>query len=552
MRSLLHQPLVLSLLCFPVCLLLLSRWQPKYDAAARWLWNAAVFLLLIGIAGPILSAGRHMIYHDEPTLIAVAAAELRGQPLYHSATAGDRYALLYGPITYWVYLPPMLAHVVDLRVYQLWVMLPLLLAGLIMIRIARRAGVLFGSGLALLPYAVTVIMQSANEWAMKGDAWMLLFFSLELEMALILPASAAVIVVPLCASLLINIKATALFLACVPLTLLGRRLGVGKTFQACILTIVFTALPFVVRGVSAANYIYWLRVSARHGIDPALAASNVALVLFMALPVIFLLSCLILEDRTQTLLWIRERRLLLVVSIVACLAAPVTGAKVGAGPWHCAPLAPMFAWFAATLWKRWARMHSLPLLGPVSRAVLASLVVAQVLVGALFLRASLLLHWKGDLPYSSSISAHLVSQDLVSIVRAYPQTHIQMGYGNNETYELTWQRPTLVLLGNRYSLDADALNEMEFAHLSLPEAVIDELRNCGSQIFLIPKGNEPFSMQSLYYVAGASAPRDLFPAAFRREFFHDYRRYGSSRYFDLWVCTRRNAQTAGESRERAN
>ncbi len=72
----------------------------------------------------------------------------------------------------------MLAHVIDLRFFQLWVILPLLGAALLLIRIARRAGDLFGSGFALLPYAATVIMQSLHEWAMKGDAWLLLFFSI--------------------------------------------------------------------------------------------------------------------------------------------------------------------------------------------------------------------------------------------------------------------------------------------------------------------------------------------------------------------------------------
>jgi hypothetical protein len=536
MRSLLHQPLVLSLLCFPFCVLLLGRWQPKDDAVARWLWKITVLFLMVGITGPILSAGRHMIYHDEPSLIAVAAAELHGQPLYHAANAGDRYALLYGPFAYWVYMPPMFGHAVDLRIFQLWVMLPLFISGLLTFRLARRAGDLFGCGLALLPYAVTVIMQSANEWAMKGDAWMLLFFSLGLEMALILPTNAAVIVVAVCASLLINIKITALFLACVPLTLLGGRLGVRKASYACLLAIVFTVMPFMVPGVSAANFIYWLRASSRHGIDLSLVASNLELVVFMALPAIFLLSFLLLKDRTQTRLWLRGRSWVVVLSIVACFTAIVTGGKVGAGSWHCAPLAPMFAWFTATLWRRWRTLPSFFTLQPIPRALVATVVVSQVLVGSLFLRASLLLHWKGDIPYSSTIPAHLIEQDLVSIVRTYPGTQIQMGYGNNETYEWTWQRPTLVLLGNRYFLDADALNETDFAHLPLPQAALGELRSCRSQIFLIPKDNVPFSMQSLYYLAGAAAPRDLFPDAFRQEFLRDYRKSGSSRYFDLWSC----------------
>ena len=172
--------------------------QAKLSAIGGPIWVLALFLLIAGMAGPVLSAARHMIYHDEPTMIAVAAAELHGQPLYHGADAGERYSLLYGPVAYWVYQPLMLAGATDLRIYQFWVCVPLLLAGLIMVRIARRAGDLLGAALALLSYALAVLMNASSEWAMKGDAWMLLFFGLELEAALVLPESAAIGLAALC------------------------------------------------------------------------------------------------------------------------------------------------------------------------------------------------------------------------------------------------------------------------------------------------------------------------------------------------------------------
>jgi len=111
-----------------------------------------------------------------------------------------------------------------------------------------------------------------------------------------------------------------------------------------------------------------------------------------------------------------------------------------------------------------------------------------------------------------------------------------MGYGSDKTYEMTWERPVLVLLGNRYSLDADALDEADMADEPLPQATFDELKICSSQIFLIPKGDRPFSLQSNYFIYGNPDFRDLFPIAFRQEFLRDYRKSGSSRYFDLWHC----------------
>ena len=106
-----------SLVCFPACFVLVRYWSPKSGSAIRWIWLGALSLLVTGIAGPALSATRHMLYHDEPTMIAIAAAELHGQPLYHAAEAGARYSLLYGPVAYWVYQAPMLAGITDLRIY---------------------------------------------------------------------------------------------------------------------------------------------------------------------------------------------------------------------------------------------------------------------------------------------------------------------------------------------------------------------------------------------------------------------------------------------------
>ncbi len=93
------------------------------------------------------------------------------------------------------------------------------------------------------------------------------------------------------------------------------------------------------------------------------------------------------------------------------------------------------------------------------------------------------------------------------------------------------------MLGNHYFLDADAVNENEFAHLPLSGAVLRNIRDCTAPIVLIPINTVPFSMRSLYFLAGAAAPPALFPAPFRDEFLSRYRKSGSSRYFDLWTCT---------------
>jgi len=370
-----------------------------------------------------------MVNLDEPTVISVSAAALHGQPLYTSASAGDRYSLLYGPVTYWVFWPPMLAHVIDLRFFQLWVILPLLGAGLLLIRIARRAGDLFGAGFALLPYAATVIMQSLHEWAMKGDAWLLLFFSIQLESALMLPGNAAVIVVALCAALIISIKVTLIPLVLLPLTELGRRLGATKAILAAILAAVFAVAPFLLPNVSAVNFIYYLRSSSHHGFRALFVKVDAELALFMALPAIVLLLLQILEDRDRTLQRLMKHRLTIILSIAACATVIFTSAKRGAGPWHLAPLAPMFTWLAAVLWRR-LRGSPAILSQAVPRALLAAVVLSQCLLAFISLRSSVALHWRG-IPYYLPVSERLVAQDLISIVN--PIRELQYKWGTAAT-----------------------------------------------------------------------------------------------------------------------
>jgi len=370
-----------------------------------------------------------MVNLDEPTVISVSAAALHGQPLYTSASAGDRYSLLYGPVTYWVFWPPMLAHVIDLRFFQLWVILPLLGAGLLLIRIARRAGDLFGAGFALLPYAATVIMQSLHEWAMKGDAWLLLFFSIQLESALMLPGNAAVIVVALCAALIISIKVTLIPLVLLHLTELGRRLGATKAILAAILAAVFAVAPFLLPNVSAVNFIYYLRSSSHHGFRALFVKVDAELALFMALPAIVLLLLQILEDRDRTLQRLMKHRLTIILSIEACATVIFTSAKRGAGPWHLAPLAPMFTWLAAVLWRR-LRGSPAILSQAVPRALLAAVVLSQCLLAFISLRSSVALHWRG-IPYYLPVSERLVAQDLISIVN--PIRELQYKWGTAAT-----------------------------------------------------------------------------------------------------------------------
>jgi hypothetical protein len=532
---LLAHPLQLVIACILASCVLI---QLPYFAGwsqRRGLWCCVLVFLGVGILGPTLCAAGHIVNLDEPTVIADAAAALHGQPLYTNPDGAEQYSLLYGPVSFWVYWPPMVAHFLDIRIYQLWVILPLLGAGLLLLKSARRAGDALGASLALLPYVTAVVLQSNHEWAMKGDAWMLLFLCIGLEAAAALNATWAVMVSATAGALLIDTKVTAVLLSSILVLVVGRRFGKWLGVACAALTGALAAAAFLLPGVSWRFYSLYLLSSAHHGIVPRLARNNVELLLFLGIPMLTVLGLQFTASPQETGRWLRKRVWLVLACAVAALAAVVTGAKYGAGPWHLVPVVPLMTWGTVALWRRqglkWKERQP-----GVANALFGGVVAAQIVLAVAALWTSIRVHLKGLAEYNQ-VPQVLIEQDIVRIARDHPQVSIQMGYGGDRSFEITWERPILVLLGNRYILDASALNESEMAGKELPDTVVSELQKCKPQLYLIPRGDQPFIMQNVYHFYHNPAPRDLFPAAFRQAFAEHYQKIDSSRYFDLWRCT---------------
>ena len=116
-----------------------------------------------------------------------------------------------------------------------------------------------------------------------------------------------------------------------------------------------------------------------------------------------------------------------------------------------------------------------------------------------------------------------------------------MGYSDRTHYNLTFTRPLLQIRGNPLLLDANARNEADLVHKPLSPALLAALAQCKVQVWIIPKGGDPFSMLSPYYldplVNHKGMNPDLYPESFRKVFQTHYVQISDpSRYFNLWVC----------------
>ena len=127
-------------------------------------------------------------------------------------------------------------------------------------------------------------------------------------------------------------------------------------------------------------------------------------------------------------------------------------------------------------------------------------------------------------------AAHEVSE----IITDEPAKTIEMGYGSDiaKTYRISFTKPLLAFAGNKMIIDGHSNVESNFAGLPKNPAKIDHIRQCRTDLWLIPKGEEPFALQSYYQ----DKPRQPFSSDFRAAFLATYEKKETRNFFDIWKC----------------
>ncbi len=124
------------------------------------------------------------------------------------------------------------------------------------------------------------------------------------------------------------------------------------------------------------------------------------------------------------------------------------------------------------------------------------------------------------------------ASEVMSVLRQFPGDVIEMGYGNDvtETYKFTFLKPILAFAGNPVSIDGWSDMEAFDAGARLSVAKLARISGCATKIWLIPKGEAPFAMNS--YTANKKAFWPELTEAFTRT----HEKFESLSYFDLWRC----------------
>jgi hypothetical protein len=536
--------LLLIALLMPATSFLLRSDRVQKWLTTRWtllrnsVLSLGVLLVLLTIAGGFLAAStERIIFHDEATVLSTAAAFYHGQSMYPSATDPVEYALLYGPATYLVYLPPMFAGAVRTVDYQAWAALALAGAFIFLYFALRELGSSASLG-GLVLFAVFVCEFTYNEWAIKGDVWILLFSALGLWASLSLNGWKASAVIAVSGAMLVDLKITLVLISLLPCILLWQR--DRKTRVAALIAAVFVpvlaALPFALPRISILAYTQQLQSAAHHGISSSLLLVNLELFLVMLLPTVGLLWISSDGNKSVIRLW-KRRQIYLLTFGVAAVVALVTGAKNGAGPWHCMPLLIPLIFIDAEIGCTAAQTTKASLLQSARRAPLLPATAAVLLLTAFSSLAQGVKARLHDPDLYRPVSPRAVERDIISVIKEHSGSKLQMGYSDLAHYNFTFPRSVLQLYGSPLFIDADARDEADLIHKPVSPEVINALRTCSIDLWLIPKEGSPFSLESLYFVDGTISQRALYPEAFRQAFFDSYQRVPSkSQYFDIWEC----------------
>ncbi len=454
-----------------------------------------------------------VLFEDAETDIAcVSALAMRGLPIYPAMDAIPRYILLYGPLTYLAHIPFYAIFGKNLVAFKLLGVLAFAgtLAGIYRLcrHYAEARPALIGLGcaaLVFLRYAgiefwgridpLILVMTVLSIWAtVEGPLW-----------AVILVNSLAIAVIPN-----LKISGFAYLLPGMALLIPGR--GWRIALSAAFLGAAALPVPFLLPQVSITNYAAVLKAAAGHGLVWNFLLRNVQYSILLLLP-----AAAIFHWRQSTF----GQRLYLGAIAMGLAITSVLGSKSGAGSYHLLPyVAPIVHLY---FWRR----SELP---PEFRDTGFSKLAIAWTVTTLFLASThvqtLIREFR-----TASIGRHATAE-ILGEEDLFRGRTLEVGPGKDFEDPRTRYAYLPVFRGQPYTIAGAAIRDLQMGGAPIPDATVHYLESCGTQVWLIPRGDAPFSAPNSYY----DTPHPAFEASFRQAFTSRYRRARSGELYDVWVC----------------
>jgi 4-amino-4-deoxy-L-arabinose transferase-like glycosyltransferase len=454
----------------------------------------------------------------EPQIMAVSyRASFEHGQLYQASNAPDVITEPYGPIAYLAQSPAFRVFGGNLFAGKLIGVVAFIASFVFIYRSARalasRSESIIAMGLVSL-----VLLKFVNTafWD-RPDPLLLLCVAIPTWMIATGRTRFIFLVVGVTFALAVNLKITGVIYFLPTFSLLPYRGESRKILAGLLAAVAILVLPFLFPSVSFINYLASLNITVHHGLlyDEFLDCAGLAALLMV--PVMW--SAWRQYKTGQSLS--RRQIAYLGALFVASAAICVVGAKPGAGSHHLIPFLGLLphAYFSF----RPSGIATSVVRAPASFCV--PLALTLLLIAEPHVRNAI-----AEFPLQLRDGARAVDE-IKSILHDYPGQSIEMGYGQSLYTPSTYFRILLIFAGNPYSLDPAPVQDMHSAGRPLPSGIVAMFDRCRTEIWLIPKGQEPFSVRD------SSNNSYLFDGDFRTAFTRHYQRSESREFFEVWRCT---------------
>jgi len=549
-RTLADRPDYWLLVFWPVffsALWLLSRWPGtrkllsltgKFWILAGGLTLAAfIWFNWVYLRSPMFPG---MFFHIQPDVATVSWYFAEGKPVYHGPESAEVYNIVYGPYLYIFtgFIEKILGP--SLFSAKLGGQLALYGATLVFAFILRKRLGWARAILAVGIFTAMVVNFDPIETYTRADSFIVLFVVLG-AWAAYSPSKIAPWILGLAigVSTELKIHAGVYFL---PLLWLAWRSGYrGRSWLVaggCALT--SAILPFVAfSNISLRNYLWTLAVASHHGLSAHYYLPTLEYFFALCAPIAIAVILAYIQQPGKTMEILKSRRCFIGLILVEFLLVLPFASKFGAGPHHLLPMVIVLLLLAVELHEAGLRFDWSG--SPVEAAGYALLYSwLACCLGFGFMRSYQNAAWmNGRTEWAKSVTA-----DVEKIRQTYQSSHVLlMGAGNKEHYELTFYRTGLIFQGEPIGIDPSAL--MEFSYAGYPTITLSKLTAFLNQnyphkkiLWLIPKGDEPFSMDSFYsnVVNGEFGEhKPLYDDSFRADFKNAFKLQESTSNYDLYA-----------------
>jgi hypothetical protein len=528
---LLGMPLFLFLALLPV-LLAGTYCVIRIDIApgpGKFLLQLVLLVLAIALLAHIWFAVAYLFApgfrdHIEPNTAVLAWLFYSGQPIYHPIDAAERYAFLYGPLAYMatgVLYGLFGASTFTAKLAGL-ICLVLTFAGVTAAVARTNAGKWMPVLIALGYMALLALFFKNHSFWSKPDPFMMAATAFGLFACVLNNRRAAWLLCGLCLGLAVNAKITGGIYFLPLLAWFFERDGFRAVIATGLVALTVMVLPFIASAnISWINYLTLLQAAGDHGISRTLLLENGLFILLAAMPA--LLFIFLERYQTGQFSIVMRHKWVSGSALLAVLLILVAASKPGSGSHHFLPFLPLLAFVSARVCMQVYGDVVTPAASYFWGAMLALLL-------AVVIKSSVALYY--GLRIVNHQAGRQVVADVTAIIESYPERNIYMGYGNGSKYTRTFYRNQLAYNDNPYLIDAPAMMDFQFSGLEIPVATIDKILADGSAVWLIPAGQEPFTIVNWYYRQTNGL---LFDDRFRQAFDANFHKVASTPSFDVYA-----------------